>query len=143
VNIGSSLRISAELENLSVVRDFVAQQAMIRGADQDALYDVILAVDEAITNIVVHGYRDRAGEIEIEIRREGDALVVCLRDEAAPFDPHSVPPPDLSLSLEDRPIGGMGIYIMKQLMDRVIHRVPPQGGNELTLVKNGIFTPPA
>jgi serine/threonine-protein kinase RsbW len=65
-------------------------------------------------------------------------LVVCLRDHAPPFDPRSVLPPDPSLPLEVRPLGGMGVHLMKQLVDRVIHRVPPQGGNELTLVKNGI-----
>jgi serine/threonine-protein kinase RsbW len=143
VNTEYALCISAEVENLSAVRDFVAQQAMIHGADPDALYDLILAVDEAVTNIVVHGYGDQVGTIEIAVRREGDALVVYLHDQAAPFDPHAVPPPDLSLPLEKRPIGGMGVHMMKQLVDRVIHRVPPQGGNELTLVKNKIFAPPS
>jgi serine/threonine-protein kinase RsbW len=143
VNTKYALCIAAELENLSVVRDFVAQQAMIHGADQSALYDLILAVDEAVTNIVVHGYRGQVGTIEIAVRREGDALLVCLHDQAAPFDPNGIPPPDLSLPLEERPIGGIGVYMMKQLVDRVIHRVSPQGGNELTLIKNGIFNVPA
>jgi serine/threonine-protein kinase RsbW len=141
VNAESALCISAELENLSVVRDYIAEQGRALGADQRALYDVILAVDEAVTNIVVHGYTSEVGTIEIKVQRVGDALVVSLRDKAPPFDPHSVPSPDLSLSLEDRPIGGMGVYMMKHLVDRVIHRVPPTGGNELTLVKNKVFGP--
>lgn len=143
MNTESALCISAELENLGVVRDFIAQQAANLGADQDALYDVILAVDEAVTNIIVHGYRGRAGTIKIAMQRKGDALVVRLGDLAAPFDPHSVPPPDLSLSLEERPIGGMGIYMMKKLVDRVIYCAAPQGGNELTLVKARVFRQPS
>lgn len=141
VDTPSTLCVSAELGNLSALRDFVTERGTALGADLGALYDVILAVDEAATNIVVHGYRGQPGMIEIEVRREGDALRVCLRDQAPPFDPHSVPPPDLSLPLEERPLGGMGIHMMKQLVDRVIHRVPPQGGNELTLIKKGIFEP--
>jgi anti-sigma regulatory factor (Ser/Thr protein kinase) len=139
VNTESTLRVSAELSNLAVIRDFVAERGRALGADLDALYDVVLAVDEAATNVMVHGYRGREGTIEVEVRREGEALVVCLLDQAAPFDPHVVPPPDLCLPLEQRLVGGMGVYMMKQLMDRVIHRVPPQGGNELTLAKNGVF----
>jgi serine/threonine-protein kinase RsbW len=141
VNTAPTLCVSAELKNLGFVRDYVAQRAAILGVDQDALYDVILAVDEAVTNIVVHGYQGQAGNIEITVRRVGDALVVRLEDSAVPFNPHCVPPPDLSLSLEERPIGGMGVYMMKRLVDRVIHRLSPQGGNELTLVKNRIFRP--
>ena len=143
VNTESALRVSAELGNLGTIRDFVTERGMALGADLDALYDVILAVDEAATNAIVHGYRGRAGMIEIDIGREGEALVVCLHDQAAPFDSHGVPPPDPSLPLEKRPLGGMGVHMMRQLVDRVIHRVPPQGGNELTLVKNEIFKQPS
>jgi serine/threonine-protein kinase RsbW len=139
VNTESTLRVSAELENLSVIRTFVTERGMALGANLDALYDVVLAVDEAATNIVVHGYQGRAGTIEIEVGLEGQALVVCLRDQAAFFDLHAVPLPDPSLPLEKRPLGGLGVYMMKQLVDRVIHRVPSQGGNELTLIKDGIL----
>jgi serine/threonine-protein kinase RsbW len=138
MNVASTLRIPAKVKNLRAIRRFVEERATALGVAPDALYDVILAVDEATTNIMVHGYRGQPGLIEVQVEREGDSLVVRLRDRATPFDPHDVPPPDLSLPLEERPIGGMGIYMMKQLVDQVTHLVPPQGGNELSLIKKGI-----
>jgi len=131
----SSLRISAELKQLVVIRRFIEETAAAFKADPSAILDILQAVDEAATNIIVHGYRGQPGTIEIEIRREGDSLLVRLRDQATPFDPTAVPPPDLTLPLEKRPLGGMGIYLARQLMDEMTHRVTSQGGNELTLVK--------
>jgi len=131
----SSLRISAELKQLVVIRRFIEETATAFKADPSAILDILQAVDEAATNIIVHGYRGQPGTIEIEIRREGDSLLVRLRDQATPFDPTAVPPPDLTLPLEKRPLGGMGVYLARQLMDEMTHRVSSQGGNELTLVK--------
>ncbi len=130
-----TLHIAAELKNLSLIRRFVQERAAALGADQDVIADVILATDEAVTNIIVHGYQDRPGMIEIELRRSGNAVIVFLRDESAPFDPTSVPPPDVTQPLEKRPLGGMGIHLIRQLMDEVTHHITPQGGNELTMTK--------
>jgi serine/threonine-protein kinase RsbW len=134
----SSLRIAAELENLAEIRDFVQKTATTIGVAPDIIPDVLLAVDEAVTNVLVHGYQGQAGMIEIELRRRGDSLRVCLRDQATPFDPTTVPAPDLTLPLEQRPFGGMGVYLMRQLMDEMTYRITRQGGNELTLVKKGV-----
>jgi serine/threonine-protein kinase RsbW len=134
----SSLRMAAELDNLAEIRHFVQKTATTFGVDPDIISNVLLAVDEAVTNVLVHGYQGQTGMIEIELRRRGDSLVVCLRDQAIPFDPTTVPPPDLTLPLEQRPFGGMGIYLMRQLTDEMTHRITRQGGNELTLVKKGV-----
>jgi len=138
MNTGASLRIAAELKNLTEIRRFVRETASALGVDPTVIPDVLLAVDEAASNIVLHGYQGQEGIIEIELGREGDALVVRLRDEAAPFDPTSMALPDLALPMEQRTIGGMGIYLIRQVMDEMIHRITSQGGNELTLVKKGI-----
>lgn len=140
MNSKSSLRLTAELKNLARIRRFVEKTATALGVDAAAIPDLLLAVDEAATNIIVHGYEGQEGPLEVEVEREGDALLIRLRDEAAPFDPTAIPPPDLSLPLEERPIGGMGIYLMHRCMDQVTHSCPPQGGNELILVKKGIGT---
>lgn len=134
----STLHIAAELENLAVIRRFVEKSATALGADPAATSDVVLAADEAATNVMVHGYRGQPGTIEIEVSRMGDALVVCLRDRAAPFDPTTVPPPDLNRPLEERSPGGMGIYLMRHLVDEVTYHATPQEGNLLTLVKRGL-----
>lgn len=132
------LRIEAELKNLSLIRRFVEEKVTALDADPDVIADVLLATDEATTNAIVHGYQDEPGIIEIEVRQTGDALVIHVRDQAPPFDPTAVPPPDLSLPLEQRPYGGMGVHLIRQLMDEVTHRITPQGGNELTMTKKGI-----
>jgi serine/threonine-protein kinase RsbW len=137
--VASRLRTKAELDNLTLIRHFVEERATALEADPAVVPDLLLAVNEAATNIVLHGYRGQPGVIEIEIRRKGDSVVICLRDEAPPFDPRLVPPPDLTLPLEERPLGGLGIYLISQLMDDVTHRVMSEGGNELTLLKRDSF----
>jgi glutamate/tyrosine decarboxylase-like PLP-dependent enzyme/anti-sigma regulatory factor (Ser/Thr protein kinase) len=137
LEIGIPLRVPAELERLAEIRHFVRQRAITLGADPDLLSDVLLAVDEAVTNIVVHGYRDRKGTVEIEVGQEGDALVIRLRDEAPPFDPTDVAAPDVSLPPEQRALDGMGVYLIRRSTDEMRHRITLQRGNELTLVKRG------
>ncbi len=132
----SSLRIEAELKNLSQVRRFVQETATALEASPDTVSEVLLAVDEAVTNSIVHGYRGQSGMIEIEVKRSGNLLLLRVRDQAPPFDPTQVPPPDLTLPLDQRPLGKMGIYMIQQLTDEVVYRVTPQGDNELTMIKN-------
>ncbi len=137
-------RFSADLKNLAAIRDFVREQATALQVDPDVIPDIILAVDESTTNIIEHGYNGRPGEVEVEIRPEAPALVICLRDQAPLFDPTRLPPPDVSLPLEKRPLGGVGVYLTRHMMDEVAYRVTPQGGNELTLVKRAIkMNPPS
>jgi sigma-B regulation protein RsbU (phosphoserine phosphatase) len=128
------LRVTSDLENLSLIRRFVAEQGAALGAALDAVDDMVLAVDECATNIVQHGYRGREGEIEIEVRRDQDLLVACLKDTADPFDPRTAPPPDLSVPLAQRPLGKMGLFFVNQLVDRIEYALRPGGGNELTLI---------
>lgn len=127
--------VSAQVENLTAIRGWLEDTAAQLGADPSAVQDLVQAADEWATNITVHGYRDEPGPIEIELTRQADALVVRLRDQAPPFDPAVIPPPDLTLPLQDRPLGGLGFFFIRKLTDRVDYRALPQGGNELTLVK--------
>ncbi|UCC75576.1 MAG: ATP-binding protein [Anaerolineales bacterium] len=136
-----TLRIPAELKNLAEIREFVERAATELGVDEGIVDDMVLAVDEAATNIILHGYELGGGMIEMEIRRDGDALQISLRDEGTPFDPTCFPEPDLHLSLEMRAPGGMGIHLIRQVVDEVNYCTTPQGRNELTLVKRGLEDP--
>jgi len=129
------LRVDATLENLDVIRNFVEKHASEMGLGADATYGLILAADEAATNIIVHGYKRKAGTIEVWVEREGDTLIVRLHDDAPPFDPTRVPAPDLKRSLEKRKPGGLGIFFIRHYTDEAVHRNPPEGGNELILKK--------
>lgn len=135
MNSGTIIRVPAERKQLAFIRDFVEQQAEGILVDPREKGDLIQAVDEAATNIIVHGYQDGPGEIEIEVRRKPAQLTVCLRDHAPIFDPTRVPPPDIHLPLEQRPVGGLGIYLIRQCVDGFSHRVGEAGGNEIVLVK--------
>jgi glutamate/tyrosine decarboxylase-like PLP-dependent enzyme/anti-sigma regulatory factor (Ser/Thr protein kinase) len=138
VEISTPLQVPANLERLAEIRRFVQDRSTTLGLDPGNLADVLLAVDEAATNVILHGYRGQEGFLEVEVGREGDALVVRLRDEAPPFDPTTVAPPDRTLPPEQRVLEGMGIYFVRQVMDEVTHRATLRRGNELTLVKRGV-----
>ena len=131
----ASLCVTAELQNLAVIRRFVEDAMTTLGIDPATIASTVLAVDEAASNIITHGYQDQSGDIEIDVQHEGNALAICLRDCAPPFDPTGVPAPDLTVPLEQRVAGGLGIHLIRQTMDKVIHRITPYGGNELLLIK--------
>lgn len=135
----ASLRLIAGLKDLAKIRYFIEQKAASLNVDPTAIYDLDLAVTEMVTNIIVHGYRGKPGQIEIEVGREGDSVVIRLRDQAPVFDPTQVPPPNLDLPPEERRLGGLGIFLTKHFMDRMSHRVTAPEGNELTLVKDNII----
>ena len=135
----TSRSFPAELKQMAVLRHWVEATAAGWQADPDELADVILAVDELATNSTQHGYQGRTGTIDVIVRRAGSDLVVVLRDRAPIFDPTTFPPPDLSLTLEERPIGGVGLHLVRNMVDDLRHRARPQGGNEITLVKRAVF----
>jgi serine/threonine-protein kinase RsbW len=133
--VAGSIQVSAELSNLVVIRHFVDETATDLKADRKVIEDMLQAVEEAVANIIFHGYQCRPGNIEVEVWNEDDMLLVRLRDQAPPFDPTTFPPPDLTFPLEQRRLSGLGIHLIRQFTDTMIHRITSEGGNELTLVK--------
>ena len=140
MNSGATLKVKAELENLVVIRRFVKERAQALLTKPTAIDDIVLAVDEAATNVMVHGYQSEAGQIEIEIQPEESSLIIRLRDQAPVFDPTYVPEPDLTLPFDQRPLGGLGVFLIRHFMDQVIYHPTPGGGNELTLIKEGVLS---
>lgn len=129
---------AANLEDLEAIRNFLEEETKPLQIDASALYDILLSVTEMATNIMVHGYRGKSGPLEIEIGRQGNSVVISLRDQAPPFDPTQVPAPDTGLPLEQRPLGGVGVHLCREFMDHMSYRYSPEKGNELVLKKNGI-----
>jgi serine/threonine-protein kinase RsbW len=125
----------AHLDDLEEIRDFIGTSAQALGLAPMGIEEMQLCVDEAATNIAQYGYDGREGSLSIEISRQNDQLVVRILDDAVPFDPNSVAQPDLNIPLHDRPIGGMGVHLIRTLTDGWSHSFRPGGGNELVLRK--------
>ncbi len=95
-----------------------------------------LAVEEACVNVITHGYAGREpGPISLAFRSEPERFVVTLADSAAPFEPESLPDPDLAAGWKERKIGGLGWWLIRKMVDGVEYESSPGGGNRLTLVK--------
>jgi serine/threonine-protein kinase RsbW len=119
-NSEQSIELAARFDNLEQIRDFVGRQANRCGLSEKAIYQVQLAVDEAFTNVVEHAYGGECDEsIECSCQINARGLVVTLRDCGQIFDPSEVPGPDLDARLEERGVGGLGLYFIRQLMDEV------------------------
>ena len=130
------LRVTSDLSNLNTIRDFVESYAVTLGMTSADVYGIVLATDEAATNICVHGYKEKPGMIEVSVEHDEQNIIVRILDEAPIFDPTTVPPPNLTGTLEERALGGMGIHFMRHYTDEMIHRVTSTQGNELILKKS-------
>ena len=129
------LETKSKLENLLVISDFVAEAMKQLGADSETIFKVQMAVDEACANIIQHACLEQEDIITLTLELVNDNLVVTIRDRGKPFDPRSVPPPDLEAGLDKRKIGGLGIYFMRKLMDEVGYNFDAKKGNTLIMRK--------
>lgn len=125
-------RFAARPDALADVRRRVADACTRAGCEEATIQDVVLAVDEASQNVIRHAYHGRPGEIVVEVLRDGDRLVVYLRDFAERVDPRRIRPRELD---EVRP-GGLGTHFIQELMDEREFLVPESGaGNLLRMTK--------
>ena len=129
------VRFPARRDQLAAIRDFIEHQAAKTPASAREVWDLVQAVDEAATNIIVHGYRDGEGEIEVEFQSQPGRVTVLLRDRAPLFDPTSVPEPDRTQPFHLRKPGGFGISMIRRCADGFTHTRRAGGGNELKIVK--------
>ncbi len=115
------LVVPGQLDSLTEIGDYVLDAAQQAGLTARSTYGLRLAVDEIASNIVLHGYQaaNMHGSIRISATIEPRTLTVVLEDKALPFDPRLFPPPDnLDAPLEERNIGGLGLYLALQSVDQ-------------------------
>jgi len=131
-----SVRFAAKFEFLDEIRDFVGEIARVGGFDEKDVYNIQLATDEAASNIIEHAYEGVTdGILDLSCGMDKNAITIILVDYGEPFDPSVIPLPDLKADLSERKIGGLGIFLMRKLMDEV-HYEPREGkSNVLTMIK--------
>jgi anti-sigma regulatory factor (Ser/Thr protein kinase) len=127
---------AAELESLSAFRQLIDDACQQHPQiDQQTCYDLKLAVDEACTNIVTHGYSGmNPGSIILSLELGSRQVLVTITDFGHPFEPCEPPAPDVEASLGGRPTSGFGLFFIYQTMDRIGYEVG-EDGNHLTFVK--------
>jgi serine/threonine-protein kinase RsbW len=127
--------IPAQMPYLRQVRDFIEEIGTRFNFDQKIINSFKLVVDEACTNIIRHGYRDiKNGEIIVRSIVRRLSLTIVLVDKGKSFDPRQVQDPDLQKYVSIGKKGGLGIFMMRKLMDDIKYNVTHQG-NELRLTK--------
>jgi anti-sigma regulatory factor (Ser/Thr protein kinase) len=131
VSVRERKRFEAELGRLDEILEFVGSGAE-HLEDTERRSDLLVAAEEAFTNIAKHAYED-GGEVEIEMEAGPNGVLLTFCDGGKPFDPRSVPPPDLDIEAEERAVGGLGVHLMMNLVDEVRYR-REEGRNVLTLV---------
>lgn len=117
------------------IRECVADVARDGGFQEKIIYSLQLAADEAASNIIEHAYEGVSdGALYVNCDMNGDIIVITLRDTGKSFNPAKVKEPDLKADLSERQIGGLGVYLMRKLMDSVDYE-SSQSGNILTMTK--------
>jgi serine/threonine-protein kinase RsbW len=132
----SKIAFDANFDNLDEIRDFVGEAAKQVGFSDKEIYSIQLAADEASSNIIEHAYAGKKGKIEIDCILLERGLKIVMHDRGKSFDPSSVPEPNVKADLSERKIGGLGMYLMRKLMDEVTYEASPEKGNTLTMVKH-------
>lgn len=136
-NKAGELRVKSKTENLSEIRDFVSTNALAAGMPAATIDNIILAVDEACTNIIKHAYKlSPQGEIIIKIDYDEEKFTITIIDYGKSFEPERVPRPDLQKYYREHRVGGLGMYLMKSLMDDVEYISIPGEYNQVLLSKN-------
>ena len=136
-NTAGELRVKSRTENLSEIRDFVSSNALEAGLPTATVDNIILAVDEACTNIIKHAYKlSPQGEIIIKIDYDEEKFTVTIIDYGKSFEPDRIPRPDLQKYYHEHRVGGLGMYLMKSLMDDVKYTSIPGKYNQVLLSKN-------
>lgn len=134
--LNQAIRLDATLEQVEAARDFVGEMASKLALSPQAKHDLELVVTEALTNVVEHAYEFAENEaFELEVKAEEGSFTVLIRHDGKDFDPHQKADPVMQEYLAQRRVGGLGLYLIKKLMDEVEYGTDPEGRRVIRLVK--------
>ena len=118
-----TIRLPADVREIERLNQLVRRFGELHEIPSRALYAVNLALDEVVTNVVLYGFEISAGqEVAVRVETTGDDLRSEVVDGGREFNPLDAPLPDLTAALEERALGGLGIHLVRSLMDRVEYR---------------------
>jgi len=135
-NINKELTVKSTTNNLAIIREFVENIARESGFSNEIVSKISLAVDEACTNVIKHAYKfspDR--EIKILTQFNDSKLTIRITDSGDKFDPNLIPEPNLKEYHKQKKVGGLGMFLMKKLMDEVQYHTLSGNQNQVVLVK--------
>jgi anti-sigma regulatory factor (Ser/Thr protein kinase) len=131
------LRVDPQPSAIARLNDWVAARCRAEGLPGELGGKIMLAIEEAVTNVIRYAFHGLPPPhlIEVSLEIGNDTCIAQIRDSGRPFDPTAAPAPDFSLPLERRPPGGVGIHLMRSLVDRLDYR-RDNGTNILRLEKS-------
>lgn len=132
------LTIAATVENIDVVTAFVEEQLEALNCPMKAQMQICIAIDELFGNIAHYAYHPDVGEatVRVEVIEEPLSAVITFIDGGIPYDPLAAADPDTSLPVEERTIGGLGIFMVKKSMDEITYRY--EGGKNILSIRKKI-----
>ena len=131
------LKIEAKVENLDKVTEFVDGLLEAYDCPMKTMMRIDVAVEEIFVNVAHYAYTPDTGDVEIcvDVSGEPPCAAITFTDSGVPYDPLAKEDPDVTQSVEERPIGGLGIYMVKNIMDDVEYEYK-DGQNIFTITKN-------
>ncbi len=130
------LDVTPQVGEVPRLTDWIGSSCAAEGVAQDVAFKLTLAIEEAVVNVITHAFKGLPPAHLITVRLDvtAQSVIAEIIDNGRPFNPTSAPDPDLSLPLERRSPGGLGIHLMRSMMDRVDYR-RSDGSNILRLEK--------
>jgi anti-sigma regulatory factor (Ser/Thr protein kinase) len=137
----SELHFTLRNQRSEIARMFTLLEGFCQshGISEDDMFNVRLVLDEAVINVIVHGYEDtREHEINVALALDGDLLAIHLDDDGVAYNPLDAPPPRFDLPIEQRRIGGLGVHIMKTLAKSVEYSRANERNNLDIVIEVGV-----
>ena len=116
------LILPAEIAEFDRLRTWLQEFALKRNLPEGIASRLLIAADEVFTNIASYAYPNTSGKVEVSAEQDGTVVRLTFADTGKPFDPLQTPDPDTKAPPEERPIGGLGIFVVKKLMDKIEYR---------------------
>ncbi len=131
-----TLQVPSSTENLALIREFVTSVGAQAGLDETGVAQLELAVDEACANVIEHAYgHDTTKEVMVRAVFDDETLRISVIDEGLGFDPGGLNQDSVEQLIHDRKSGGLGVRLIKTLMDEVSYEIVPGQKNELHMTK--------